>query len=76
MGHQRRLKQLWREMKQMRRKNQHEELLYFADQYDVFLAEVLMFDKQNAELDPINEEFDELYEIVMPKFVILLRYKL
>jgi hypothetical protein len=27
-----------------------------------------ILDEQNAELDPINEEFDEIYEIVMPNF--------
>ena len=65
MGQQRRLKQLQRELKQMRRKNQHEELLYSTNQYDVFPAEQPMFDEHNAEQD-LNEEFDELYEIVMP----------
>ena len=49
----------------MWRKNQYEELLHFTDQYDVFLAVEPVFDEQNVELD-MNEEFDELYEIVMP----------
>jgi hypothetical protein len=66
MGKQRKIRQLWREMKQMQRKNQHEELLYSADQYDVFPAKESMFDEKNVELDLINEEFDEIYEIVMP----------
>ena len=74
MGQQSRLKQLWREMKQMRRKNQHEELLYSADQYDVFPVEESMFDEKNAELDQINEDDKEISEIlkrlmpVLPSF--------
>jgi len=52
----------------MWRKNQHEDLLYFSYQYDVFLVEVAVFYEHNVELDPINEEFDEIYELVMPNF--------
>ena len=37
MGQQKRLKQLQRELKQMRRKNQQEEI-YFAGKYKVSLA--------------------------------------
>jgi len=51
MGHQRRIKQLQREMKHMRRKNQQEESLYFVDKYDVFPAEEPMLEDQNAEVD-------------------------
>jgi hypothetical protein len=65
MGQQRRLKQRRRELKQMGGKNQRAEAVHFPDQYDVFPAVEPVFDEQNAELD-MNEEFDELYEIVMP----------
>ena len=44
-------------------KNQRAKEVHFPDQYDVFPTSV--FDKKNAKLD-MNEEFDELYEIVMP----------
>ena len=59
----------------MRRKNQQEESLYFAHQYDVFLVanEETMLEDQNAVLDQINEdheeineEFDEVYKILTP----------
>jgi hypothetical protein len=48
----------------MRRKNQHEELLYFADQYDVFLAEEPMLEDQNVKVDQINEDDKEISEIL------------
>ena len=63
MGYQRRLKQFRRELRQVRRKNQRIEAVHFPNQYDVLPTSV--FDEKNAELD-MNEEFDELYEIVMP----------
>jgi hypothetical protein len=65
MGYQRRLKQFRRELRQVGRKNQRAEAVHFPDQYDVFPAVEPVFDEQNVELD-MNEEFDELYEIVMP----------
>jgi hypothetical protein len=42
-------------------KNQHEESLYFADQYDVFLFadEEPMLEDQNTVLDQINEDHEE-----------------
>jgi hypothetical protein len=61
----------------MRRKYQQEESLYFADQYDVFLVadEEPMLEDHNTVLDQINEdheeindEFDEVYIILMPYF--------
>ena len=63
MGQQRRIKQLQREMKQMRRKNQQAESLYFADKYDVLPAEEPILVDQNAVLDQINEEHEEICEI-------------
>jgi hypothetical protein len=69
MGQQRRIKQLRRELKHIRRKNQQEELLYFVDKYDVFPAEEPMLEDQNAEVDQINEddkEIGEILKILMP----------
>jgi hypothetical protein len=74
MSHQRRLKQLRRELKHMRRNNQHEESLYFADKYDVLAVEEPILEEKNAKLDRINEEHEEIGEIlrrlmpVLPSF--------
>ena len=64
MGKQRKVRQLQTEMKQMRRKNQHEESLYFVDQYDVFLVadEEPMLEDHHAVLDQINEDHEEINE--------------
>jgi hypothetical protein len=60
MGHQRRIKQLRRELKQMRRKNQQEEI-YFAGKYKVSsaVAEEPIPDgdqDQIADLEQIDED--------------------
>jgi hypothetical protein len=58
MDKHRKIRQLWRELKQMRRNNQQEESLYFAYQYNLFLVanEEPMLEDQNAVLDQINED--------------------
>jgi hypothetical protein len=65
------IKQLRREMKHIRRKNQRTEALYFPEEYEVFrvVAEEHVPDKCQ-----INEEHEEIGEIlkrlmlVMPSF--------
>jgi hypothetical protein len=74
MGQQRRIKQLWRELKQMQRKNQQEELLYSSDQYDVISFEKPILEDDNAEVDQIKEDDKAISEIlkrlmpVLPSF--------
>jgi hypothetical protein len=73
-GQQRKIKQLWRELKHMRRKNQQDRSLYLADKYDVISVEEPMLEDQNAEVDQINEDDKEIGEIlkrlmpVLPSF--------
>ena len=45
MGYQKRLKQFWRELRHVGRKNQTAEAVHFPDQYDVFPAVELVFVK-------------------------------
>lgn len=70
MGQERKLKQFRRELKQLRRKNQN--------QYGVSLvaAKEPLLKDQNAEIDQINGEFEEIDAILkrlMPCSAIFLR---
>jgi hypothetical protein len=62
MGQQRRIKHMQRQLKHMRIKNQRVSTI---EMYGVVPIIENTLDEQNAELDPINEKFDEIYEIVI-----------
>jgi hypothetical protein len=74
MGYQRRLKQFWRELRQVGRKNQQEEI-YFAGKYKVSsaIAEELILDgdkDQIVDLEQIDE--DEEINAIMKRLMLVL----
>ena len=61
MGKKRELKKLQRELKWLRRKNQNAKETYFLKEQDV---SVPIYENHNAQVDQINEQFEELGSIL------------